>query len=197
MPRITPFSFILSAVAAMALATGCTTTVSGSAAADQAAPEAQDNEKAVAWVDQVCGSLMSSMDAIPVPPDPYSFQDPASLVQGLTDYFGEAEAAAGSALTSLEAVGPSPVAGGDGIVDQFSEMFTMMQTIYRDAGTQIKMTDVNDQQALITEVPAVLASVQQQRAALNATAEFEDSPELDEALSAAPNCQRIQGMIGG
>jgi hypothetical protein len=196
MPRTAPSSLLLSAVATVALGTGCTTTVPGSASADTAAPAAQGTGDAVAWFDQVCGSLLPYIQTTGSPPVPSEFSDPASLVQGLADYLGDAEDAAGSAISGLETAGPSPLAGGDAVVDQLSGTLTTVQTTYRDARTRIEGVDVNDRQALLTEVPAAVESLQQLSSMPNPAAALQSSPELSQAGQDAANCQQIQRELG-
>ncbi|TQM06431.1 hypothetical protein [Pseudonocardia kunmingensis] len=197
MPRSTPSALLLSAVAAMAFGTGCTTTVSGAPSADGVAPAAQGSGDAVAWVDQVCGSLLPFVRTAATPPEPSAAPDPASLVEDITGYLGDAEDAAGSAVQGMDAAGPSPVAGGDDVVERLDETLTRLQETFRDARTRIEGVDVNDRQALLSEVPAAVASLEELANMPNPMADLQASPELDRAGREAANCRQIEREFGG
>lgn len=197
MPRTTPSALILSAIAVVASGSGCTTTVPGSAAADSAAVAAQGSGDAVAWVDQVCGSLLPFMRAAGSPPNLSEARDRASLVQDVTDYLGEAEDAAEAGVSGMADAGPSPVAGGDQIVDQLSGTLSTFQTSFRTARTRIEEVDVNDPQELLTELPAAIAPLEQLATMPDPTAGLRGSPELDQAAEQAANCQQIEREFGG
>ena len=197
MPRSTPSVLLLSAVAAMALGTGCTSTVQGSATADSGAPAAQSTGDAVVWVDEVCGSLLPFVRTAGAPPEPSEARDPASLVQLITDYLGEAEDAAGSAISGMDGAGPSPVAGGDEAVDRLSGTLSTLQSTFRDARTRIEDVDVDDPQAVLKEVPAAIAPLDQLANMPNPAAGLQGSPELDRAGQEAANCQQIEREFGG
>ncbi|MGH3588218.1 MAG: hypothetical protein ACRDQ0_18080 [Pseudonocardia sp.] len=197
MPRTTPSALLLSAVTVMAFGSGCTTAVSGTASAGGAAPPAQGTGDTVAWVDDVCGSLLPFVQTAAEAPEPSEAKDAADLVQGITDYLGEAEDAAGSAVDGMDAAGPSPVSGGDEVVEQLSGTLTDLQTTYRDARTRIEKVDINDRQALLAEVPAAVASLNQLATMPNPTAGLRNNPELNRAGQEAANCQQLQREFGG
>lgn len=195
MPRTTPSALILPAVAALVLSAGCTTTVPGAASAGSAAA-AQGSGDAVAWVDQICGSLLPFVRAAASPPQPSEARDPATLVRQISDYLGEAEDTAGSAISGMEAAGPAPVAGGDEVVDRLTSTLETFQTSFRDARTRIEDVDVNDRQALLTEVPAAVATLEQLATMPNPMADLQGSPELDQAGREAAGCQQITREFG-
>jgi hypothetical protein len=197
MPRNTPPALLLSAVAAMALGSGCTTTMSGSASADSAEIAASSSGDAVAWVDQVCGPLIPFIRTAGSPPEPSQARDPAALVQNISDYLEEAEDAAETAISGMSDAGPSPVAGGDEIIDRLSGTLSTFQTSFRDARTRIEAVDLNDQQALLTEVPAAVAPLEQLANMPDPIAGLQGSPELDQAAEQAANCQQIEREFGG
>jgi hypothetical protein len=145
----------------------------------------------VAWVDQVCGSLLPFVQAAGRPPEPSVAKDPSTLVRNITNYLSETEESAGSAISGLAAAGPSPVAGGDEIVNGMSSTLETMQTSFRDARTRIERVDVNDRQALLREVPAAIASLEQLATVPNPMADLQGSPELQRATQEAAGCQQI------
>jgi hypothetical protein len=195
MPRITPPTLLLPVVAALALSGGCTTTVPGAASADSPAA-AQGTGDTVAWVDQICGSLLPFVRAAGTPPQPSEAQNPAALVEQISGYLGEAEDAAGSAISGMSTAGPAPVAGGDEIVEGLSSTLETFQTSFRDARTRIERVDVNDRQALLSEVPAAVSSLEQLANLPNPMAGLQSSPELEQAGQQAANCQQIAGEFG-
>jgi hypothetical protein len=194
MPRITPPALLLPAVAALVLSGGCTTAVPGAASADTAA--AQGTGDATAWVDQICGSLLPFVRAAGTPPQPAEAANPAALVQNITDYLSETEDSAGAAISGMAAAGPAPVAGGDEIVEGLSSTLESMQTTLRDARTRIEGVDVNDRQALLREVPAAVASLEQLATMPSPMADLQRSPELTRAGQEAANCQQIAREFG-
>jgi hypothetical protein len=195
MPRITPPALFLPAVAALVLSGGCTTAVPGTASADSAAA-AQGTADAVAWVDQVCGSLLPFVRAAGTPPQPSEAPNPATLVRNITDYLSETEDSAGQAISGMAAAGPAPVAGGDEVVAQLSSTLETMQTSLRDARTRIERVDVNDRQALLREVPAAIESLEQLANMPSPMADLQRSPELDRAGQEAAGCQQIAREFG-
>lgn len=198
MPRTTSPALILSAVAVMALGSGCTTTVPGSAAADSEAVAAtQDSGDAVAWVDQVCGSLLPFIRAAGSPPQPSEARNPVELVQNIGDYLGKAEDAAESAISGMAQAGPSPVPGGDQVVGQLSGTLETFQNSFRTARTRIEAVDINNPQELLSELPAAIAPLEQLAKMPNPTANLSGSPELDQAGEQAASCQQIEREFGG
>jgi hypothetical protein len=187
MPRINPPALLLPAVAALALSGGCTTSVSGAAAADSAAA----SQGSVAWVDQICGSLRPYVKAAVSPPKPAQAPDRATLVRDLTNWLRESEESAGSAISGMAAAGPAPIAGGDEIVDRLSSTLETMQASYRDARNRIERVDINNQQQLQREVPAAVESVQLLANNPSLMADLQRNPELARAGKEAAGCQQM------
>jgi hypothetical protein len=195
MPRTTPPALLLPAVVALVLSGGCTTTVPGAASANSAAT-AQGTGDAVAWVDQICGSLLPFVRAAGKPPEPSAAPTPTALVRDISGYLSETEDSAGSAITGMAAAGPAPVAGGDEIVDRLSSTLETIQTSSRDARTRIERVDVNDRQALLRELPAAVTSVEQLLSMPSPMADLQASPELQLASQEAAGCQQIAREFG-
>jgi hypothetical protein len=193
MPRITPSALLLPAVAALALSGGCTTSVSGAASADSAAVE----QGAVAWVDQICGSLLPYVKAAVSPPNPAAARDAASLVRDINDWLTESEESAGSAISGMTAAGPAPIAGGDEVVQRLRSSLETMQASFRDARTRIERVDINDRQELQREVPAAVESVERLASTSSPMADLQRSPELAQAGREAAGCQQIAREVGG
>jgi hypothetical protein len=192
MPRITPPALLLPAVVALALSGGCTTSVSGAATADGAAVE----QGAVAWVDQICGSLLPYVKAAGSPPKPAEAPDAATLVRDLNDYLSKSEESAGSAISGMEAAGPAPVAGGDEIVGRLTSTLETMQASLRDARSRIERVDINDRQELQREVPAAIESVERLAVTPSPMADLQGNPQLAAAGRQAAGCQEIAREVG-
>ena len=190
MPRITPPAFLLPAVAALALSGGCTTSVSGAASADSAPAE----QGTVAWVDQICGSLLPYVKAAAAPPKPAAAPDAATLVRDIDNWLSESEKSAGTAISGMAAAGPAPIAGGDEIVGRLSSTLKTMQASYRDARARIERVDINNRQELQREVPAAVESVK--RLASSPMADLQRNPELAQAGKEAAGCQQIAREVG-
>jgi hypothetical protein len=193
MPRITPPALVLPVVAALALSGGCTTSVSGAASADSAAAE----QGAVAWVDQICGSLLPYVKAAVSPPNPAAAPDAATLVQDISNWLSESEESAGSAISGMAAAGPAPIAGGDDVVRRLSSSLETMQASFRDARTRIERVDINDRQELQREVPAAVESVERLASTSSPMADLQRNPELAQAGKEAAGCQQIAREVGG
>ncbi|GAA5127918.1 hypothetical protein [Pseudonocardia adelaidensis] len=192
MPRTTPPALLLPAVAALVLSGGCTTSVSGAASANGAAVE----QGAVAWVDQICGSLLPYVKAAGSPPKPAEAPDAATLVKNINDYLSKSEESAGSAISGMAAAGPAPVAGGDEVVGRLTSTLETMRASLRDARTRIERVDINDRKALQREVPAAIESVERLASTPSPMADLQGNPELAQAGSQAAGCQQIAREVG-
>jgi len=192
MPRITPSALVLPAVVALAMSGGCTTSVSGAATADGAVVE----QGAVAWVDQICGSLLPYVKAAGSPPKPAEAPDAATLVRDINDYLSKSEESAGSAISGMAAAGPAPIAGGDEIVGRLTSTLETMQASLRDARSRIERVDINDRQELQREVPAAIESVERLAVTPSPMADLQGNPQLAAAGRQAAGCQEIAREVG-
>lgn len=182
---------LLAVLAALFLGAGCTTVVPGAAEPD---PEFV---AALAWVDEVCGSLLPFIETAATPPQLDASGDPATILLGLSGYLGEASAAAGSAIDGMRAAGPSPVAGGDELVTGLTGTLTTFQTTLDGARTQVDALDTSDPLALLDTLPAAVAPLEQLADLPDPTAGMQSSPELDQASELSANCQQIEQLTGG
>jgi hypothetical protein len=190
MPRINPPALLLPAVAALALSGGCTTAVSGAASVDSAAV-AQ-----VAWVDQICGSLIPYIEAAKSRPKRGEAPDRTTLVGDLTNWLRASEESAGSAISGMAAAGSAPIAGGDEIVDRLSSTLETLQASYRDARNRIERVDINNQQELLREVPPAVKSVDLLANNPSLMADLQRNPELARAAKEAAGCQQMAREVG-
>jgi hypothetical protein len=150
-----------------------------------------DDGDAVAWTDDVCGALLEFTDAVSAQPaiDP---ADPAAAVGTISDYFATASESLQSAVAGLDAAGPSPVDGGDEIVDGLRDALTQFRTSFDEARTQLDAIDTSDPQEVLTALPAAVAPLEQLAEVPDPTANLQGNPELNEAAEQAPNCQRVR-----
>lgn len=200
-----PRPALLPAALAALLLAGCTATVAGTpaptggtpnAGAASSAPARPSGGDAVSWVDDVCGSLLPLVEATSTEPPIDPSADPETLVAGISDYLGQAGAAADTALEGLAAVGPSPVEGGDEVVAGLTSTLTAFRSNFLDAQSRIDAIDASDPSALITELPAAIAPLEQLADLSGPTAELESTPELQAAAAQAPNCKKVESKTG-
>jgi hypothetical protein len=114
----------------------------------------------------------------------------------ISSYLRGGEEAARTAISGMEAAGPSPVAGGDEVVTRLTGTLETFQTSFRNVRTRIEQVDVDDRQALLTEVPAAVRELEQVATMPNPLADLQASPELDRAAREAASCQQIAREFG-
>lgn len=167
-------------VAALAvLAAGC-----GDAAA---------GEDAVAWTNGVCGALTGFTQAATTGPR-VDTADPADAVRGVSQYLGSTADEIGRSLTALDAVGPSPVDGGDQYVGRLRDALGRIRAGFVTARTQLAAVDAADADALATAVPAAVAPLQELRDLPDPTEGLRANDELRAAAEQAPNCRELRAV---
>lgn len=190
-----PALLLTGAVAAL-LAAGCTTTVAGTATpAGAPAPAAGSGAAAdgtVAWVDQLCGGLLPFVRTVSTSPPLDTSGDADRLVSGLSTYLEQGGTAAETAIGAVSAVGPSPVADGDALVDRLVDTLTAYRATFVDARSRVDAIDTSDRQALVTELPPAIAPLEELATLADPTAELRGRPELRSATEQAPRCRDIE-----
>lgn len=196
-------------VAAVLLATGCATTVAGTAspvaapgpastdgpARPSSTPQAAGSAETVAWVDEVCAGLLPFTEfAEQDPPIDENETDPEVLVQGLSDYLGDASAQAGSAITAIEAVGPGPARYSDELVTGMVEALTTFQNVFDDIKTDVDAIDATDPDDIITNLPTAIEPLDTLDDLPDPAKVLRADPELSAAADQAPTCQQIGGL---
>ncbi len=206
MTRTTRTVLLVPLVAAALFGAGCSTAVEGTpapAGAGQAdpgaapAPPAGSTDDPVAWVDDVCGALLPFIETASVQPSLNTSGSPDQLVQGLSDYLGEASTAAGSAIEGMRAAGPSPVEQGDQLVAGLTEALTTFQTTFDSTKARLDAVDTSDPAELATALPEAIAPLEDLANVPDPTDQLESNSELDAAAEQAPNCQQIETVTGG
>ncbi len=149
------------------------------------------SEQAVAWTNQVCGALAGFTRAATTSPrvDP---ADPSKTVQEVDRYLGSTSEELERSLTGLDAVGASPVEGGDGYVERLEEALRGIRTGFDSARTQLAAVDVSNSAVLATAIPAALAPLQELRNLPAPTEGMRANEELGAASERADNCRALR-----
>jgi hypothetical protein len=177
--RTRRFSCTVAALAALAaLVAGCGGPVAPS-------------EEAVAWTNQVCGALSGFTRAATTSPQ-INPADPEAAVQELNRYLGATSDELQRSLTELDAVGPSPVEGGDGYVGRLGEALRGIRSGFDAARAQLAAVDVSDPAQFATAVPAALAPLQELRNLPAPTDGMRATEELAAASEQAESCRQLR-----
>jgi hypothetical protein len=152
---------------------------------------AAPSDVAVAWTNQVCGSL-SGFTRAATPSPQIDRADPVAAVRELDRYLGATSEELQRSLTALDTVGPSPVDGGDAYVGRLEEALRGIRNGFDSARTQLAAVDVSDPAQLATAVPAALAPLQDLRNLPAPTEGMRDSEELGAASEQATNCRQLR-----
>lgn len=154
------------------------------------APAATEAE-AVAWTNEVCATLTGFTAAATAQPrtDP---GDPAATVEGLRRYLGATAEELQRSLAALDALGPSPVEGGDQYVTRLRVALRGIQDGYRAASTQLAALDTTDPHTLRTAYPAAVAPLRELEDLPDPTTGLRTSDELRTAIAQAPGCRGLR-----
>src|ERR1700754_839541 len=114
------------------------------------------NSEAVAWTDQVCGALSGFARAATAQPQ-VNGADPVATVRGLSEYFTATGTAVEGSITALDAIGPSPVAGGDEYVARLKSALNQIRSGFDTARGQLATVDTSSVQAMSVALPTALA----------------------------------------
>jgi hypothetical protein len=172
MPRRThPALLVPLAAAALAVA-GCSTVVPGTAyplgagpaPAPVDAPAATDDP--IAWVDQVCGSILPALQATKNSPST-DYTDAEKTHDAYEDYKRGINDAAGQGLAELDRVGPAPTPHGDEFLAAYRASLVALQQSSSGSGS----------------------SAAHPPKPLNAAKLYSEDPELAAATATAKNCQ--------
>jgi hypothetical protein len=176
--RTRRFSCTVAALAAI-VAAGC-------GSADTAA-----DEDVVAWTNQVCGALTGFTRAATSSPR-IDQTDRVAAVQEMGRYLGATAEELQRSLTELDAVGRSPVEGGDEYVERLQEALHGIHTGFESALTQLDAVDRSDPAALATAVPAAVAPLQGLRNLPDPTEGMRANEELRAASEQAQSCRELR-----
>ncbi len=200
MPRSTRKVLHVPILAAAALlGSGCSSTVQGTAAPTGGSPAATGDggstapvptDDPVAWMDQVCGVLLPLTEAPTAPSLDPSTATPEQAFAQLRDSLTKAAEGMGTAIDGLEAVGPSPITGGDELVQQMSTTLGTAKTALDSAAEKLQDVDPDDPESLYTAL-ADLGSIEGLEGLEDPGKAFTTNPELEAAAKQAPKCQQL------
>ncbi|OZM82112.1 hypothetical protein [Pseudonocardia sp. MH-G8] len=160
-----------------ALAAGC-----GDAAA---------SEDTVAWTNGVCGALSGFTRAASTGPQVDS-ANPAASVEGVRSYLGSTSEEVQRSLSALDAVGPSPVEGGDQYVARLEEALQSIRSGFESARAQLATVDTSNPAALATAFPTAVAPLQELQGLPDPTEGLRENDELRTAAEQAPACRDLR-----
>ncbi|ACU34254.1 hypothetical protein [Actinosynnema mirum] len=184
---------LVTAVAASALSAcllaGCTgqdsePTPTTSSTSTSASPE----QLAADYLDKVC-SATSAFATVQKTPPGADVTDPGKRKELMAVYMGQFGEAFTRSATELRAVGESPVAGGDQVVEKMAATFSEMATVFTDAKSAVEQADANDQYGGLAPARDALAKLADFSVPLK---EVESTPELAAAARKAPKCQALR-----
>jgi hypothetical protein len=145
---------------------------------------------AVAWTNQVCGALTGFTRAATTGPR-VDQADPVAAAQGVSRYLGSTSEELQRSLTALDAVGPSPVEGGDQYVARLEEALRSIRTGFESARTQLGAAD---SEALTVAFPAAVAPLQELRDLPDPTEGLRSNDELRVASEQASSCRELRSV---
>lgn len=194
MHRITRPVLVTAAVGAILFGAGCgggatTGTAAPQSATTAAAAPTSTGGDAVGWIDNVCGSLQQFTNAAVQVPQIDS-SSPQATIKGYSDYLGKVITGVDSAISGMQAAGPSPVASGDEAVKKLTDALNNYKSKFQQAKTGLDSADPSDPAALKNAV----APLQDLQNAPNPVEGLDSSPELEKAAEQAPNCQALSKL---
>lgn len=170
---------------------GCASVVTGIPQADPAPrPETGRGADPVAWVDRVCGAVLTYTTPVLAQPN-FDGADLAGIKQRLSDYLAASQTGLQQSRDQLGQIGPSPVGGGDDTVTRITAGLEQLQKDIGAAKEKVDAADPNNVpafQAALGETQTSLAQV----TAPDALGDLRTSPRLDKAAQQAANCTRLQ-----
>ncbi|SDG49848.1 hypothetical protein [Pseudonocardia oroxyli] len=170
---------------------GCASAVAGVPRADPAPqPTAGRGADPVAWVDKVCGAVLTFTGPVLAQPN-FDGADLPGIKQRLSDYLAGAETGLQQSRDQLGQVGSAPVGGGDDIVARATAGLEKLQSDISAAKAKVDASDPNNVpafQAALGETQTSLAQV----TAPDVLGDLRTSPRLAKAVDQAPACGQLQ-----
>ena len=172
---------LFAAVAAAAIIlSGCSTTVTGSPAPTGAVTggTVAATTDPVAWMDNVCGSLLPVQQTLATAPQPTS-DDPAATAKSISAFLGRSENAIDQSLAGLDAVGPSPIADGDAAVAELKSALTTIRRSFDRTKTAIDKIDPTNAVDVATTLPTVFATLAELAKIQDSTPRSAEQPRIE------------------
>jgi hypothetical protein len=174
--------------------TGCSTSVTGTPAADPApAPTEGPGSDPVAWVDRVCGGVLAAVGPATAPPDFSTMKDLPTLKSTYSAWLGSVITGTQQARAQLGAVGRSPVAEGDDVVAKAQDALAKLEQDFTGARTAVDGADPNNAETFVGtlgQVQTTLTGI----TAPNVLAGVVAVPRLGPAAGRAAQCQKLSAM---
>ncbi len=147
------------------------------------------NGQAIAWAEQVCQTVQAGGQRLSQLPqvDP---NNPAQAKDGLVGYLGVLLEALDSVASGITSAGNPPVANGQSAVNAAMDTLSKTRTAIGDARTKLSQApaDPASFQQVLTEVGEGMGKL---GGTEGPTKELRANPELNEAFTQAPTCQRL------
>jgi hypothetical protein len=182
-----------SALGGVLLLSGCATVVAGAATVDPAPQPTQGRgADPVAWVDKVCGAVLTYTTPVLAQPQ-FDGADLPGIKQRLSDYLSASQTGLQQSRDQLAQVGASPVGGGDDTVARVTAGLEKLQGDIGGAKAKVDAADpanVAGFQAALDDTQKSLAQV----TAPDALGDLKTSPRLDKAAQQAGNCTKLAAL---
>jgi hypothetical protein len=182
------------AAAVLALLAGCTTAVSGSAAADPApTPTEGPGSDPVVWADHVCGAVLSFAVPATTPPVVAPAADLPTVQRAVSDYLGAVLTGVQQGRTQLAAVGRSPLQGGAEAVGRAESALEFLEQDFTGAKNAVDSADPKNPDS----VKAALTRAQSTFDAItppNPLSDLSSTPRLQRAAEHAAQCQQLSAL---
>jgi hypothetical protein len=179
---------VAAAVVLSGLLAGC-----GGPSGDEHLPPTGDS---VAWAGRLCSALQP-LGALRGSSPNFDRNNPTESRQAMSQYFGQAQAAADESLRGLGEAGPSPIPGGDDVANKLRNSLVQLQAAYGHAKTKVESVDPGDPVGLGSQLPGILTELD--TATDNASLrQIGTNEALNDAVSKAPSCSLVgQGAPAG
>lgn len=170
---------------------GCASAVAGVPQADPA-PQPTEGRGAdpVAWVDKVCGAVLTFTTPVLAQPN-FDGADLPGIKQRLSDYLAAAETGLQQSRDQLGQVGSAPVGGGDDTVRRATAGLEKLQSDISAAKAKVDAADPNN----VPAFQAALGDTQNSLAQVTAPdvlGDLRTTPRLSKAVDEAPACAQLQ-----
>jgi hypothetical protein len=177
------------AAALLTLALAATVTACGSDSGTSVSDQQPTNDKAVAWVEQVCKTVEAGGQKLSTLPkiDP---TNPQAAKDGLVGYLGSLVDALDGVAKGIRAAGVPPVADGQQTVDNALGTIAKVQGALDGARTKLTQATTADPVSFQKAMADATAGIGQLDPA-GPTKDLKANVALRDAFSAAPTCKRI------
>ena len=195
MPRTTRHALLVPLAAGLLL-TGCSATIEGTAAPTGGSPASsggtgvEPTDDPVVWLDQVCGTL-ATLTATPADaPQIDPAADPAEFFEQLEAQLGRTSDQLDGSIQDLQAVGPSPIEGGDEFARRMSDLLDRIRTTLDEFQEQVANADPNDPASLLDGL-GTLSDPQAVRDLQGLQDTLRDDPDIAPVAGQAAQCRQV------